>query len=84
MSAERKHVKGSQRAESWSREDGRLANAAKQETLQRRLLQRRARAFALTLRHSAYGYSLVDAAQNRVGGRNDMTLRDIARHLERL
>lgn len=84
MSAERKRTRGAQHAESWSLEDGRLANAAKRETLQRRLLQRRARTYGLTLRHSAYGYSLVDAAQNRVDGRNDMTLRDIARHLEHL
>jgi hypothetical protein len=84
VSAERKRTEGSTQAESWSLEDGRLANAAKHETLQRRLLQRRARTLGLTLRHSAYGYSLVDAVQNRIDGRNDMTLRDIARHLERL
>jgi hypothetical protein len=65
-------------------DDGRGANAAKQETLQRRLLQRRARALGFTLRHSAYGYSLVDPAHNRADGRNDMTLRDVARHLDRL
>ncbi len=64
--------------------DGPAANAAKHETLQRRLLQRRARSAGLTLRHSEYGYSLVDAEQNRADGRNDMTLRDVARHLDRL
>lgn len=84
MPADRKKPKVSSHAESWSAEDGRAANAAKKETLQRRLLQRKARTLGLTLRHSSYGYSLVDAARKPADGRNDMTLRDVARHLDRL
>lgn len=84
MPADRKRVKASPRAaESWSLEDGRLANVAKRETLQRRLLERRARASGLELRHSAYGYALIDAARKRVDDRNDLTLDDVESMLGR-
>ena len=84
MSADRKRKPAPRTAEPWSPEHGRLANSAKRDTLQRRTLERRARTFGLTLRHSSYGYSLVDAARNAAGGRNDMTLDDVARHLDGL
>jgi hypothetical protein len=69
--------------DSWSPEDGRLANMAKQETLQRRVLERRARASGLELRHTAYGYALIDAARKRVHERNDLTLDDVESWLGR-
>lgn len=61
-------------AETWSPEDGRLANTAKHTTLQRRLLARQARKLGLELRHTAYGYALVDAGRKRIDDRNDLTL----------
>jgi hypothetical protein len=60
------------------------ANKVKAEKLRRQLLERRARTQGLTLRHSAHGYSLIDADRNRADGRNDMTLRDVERHLNSL
>ena len=82
MPADRKRVPRPQRvAESWSPEDGRLANLGKKETLRRRLLQRQARARGLELRHSSYGYALIDAERNRVDGRNDLTLDDVESRL---
>jgi len=82
--AERRRAKASPRApESWSPEDGRLANAAKRETLRRRLLERRARGIGLELRHTVYGYALVDGARNRVDDRNDLTLDDVESVLAR-
>jgi len=84
VSADRKRVNSSPpSAESWSSEDGRLASAAKRETLQRRLLVRQARAQGLELRHSAYGYALIDAARKRIDGRNDLTLDDVESLLAR-
>lgn len=62
-------------------ESGRDANEAKTETLRRRHLQRRARTLGLELRHSAYGYALIDAERNRVEGRSDMTLDEIESRL---
>jgi hypothetical protein len=44
-------------------------------------LRRRARARGLTVRHSDYGYSLIDGAQDRVGGRNKLTLDEVEAHL---
>jgi len=61
--------------------DGAQASAARAEKLRRNSLARRARTLRLDLRHSAYGYSLIDASRNRVGGRNDMTLDDVASFL---
>ena len=59
------------------------ANAAKTEKLLHTKLQRRARARGLELRHSAYGYALVDTARKRVEDRGDMTLTDVASWLDR-
>ena len=59
------------------------ANEAMRDKLRRNTLQRRARARGLELRHSAYGYSLIDAARNRVEGRNDMTLDEVEACLAR-
>ncbi len=70
-------------AESWSSDDRRLANNAKHEKLQRRLLERQARARGLELRHTAYGYALIDAARKRVDDRNDLTLDDVEERLGR-
>lgn len=84
MPAERKRtIRSPHAADSWSSEDGRLANAAKQETLQRRLLERQARARGLELRHTAYGYALIDGARNRIDDRNDLTLADVESWLGR-
>jgi hypothetical protein len=60
-----------------SDEDWHGANKAKTEKLRRNNLQRLARTRGLELRHSAYGYALVDAARKRVDDRNDMTLDDV-------
>jgi hypothetical protein len=71
--------------ENASREhDGAQANAARAEKLRRNSLARHARALNLDLRQSAYGYSLIDASRNRVDGRNDMTLDDVASSLLQL
>ena len=45
--------------------------------LRRGNLQRRARRCGLELRHSTYGYSLIDASRTRVEGRNDLTLDEV-------
>ena len=60
---------------------GRDANQAKTETLRRRHLKRRARTLGLELRHSAYGYALIDAERNRVEGRSDLTLDEVESRL---
>jgi hypothetical protein len=62
---------------------GRDANAMKVDKLRRNGLRRRASANGLELRHSAYGYSLIDAARNQVDGRNDLTLDDVESYLAR-
>ena len=62
--------------------DAVAANAEMAHTLQRNSLRRRARAQGLELRHSSYGYSLIDAARARVHNRNDLTLEEVARHLD--
>ena len=59
------------------------ANEAKNEKLQRHSLQRRARAQGLELRHSEYGYALLDPARNRVDDRNDLTLDEVESCLAR-
>jgi hypothetical protein len=59
------------------------ANEAKQEKLQRNNLQRLARAQGLELRHSAYGYALLDPARKRIDDRNDMTLEEVESCLAR-
>jgi hypothetical protein len=62
--------------------DAAEANSEMAHKLKRNTLRRRARAQGLELRHSAYGYSLVDVARTRVDGRNDLTLDEVALHLE--
>jgi hypothetical protein len=49
--------------------------------LRRNKLRRLARARGLDLRHSDYGYSLIDRARNRLEGRNDLTLDEVETHL---
>jgi hypothetical protein len=61
--------------------DAAAANIEMAEKLRRSELRRRARAQGLELRHSDYGYALIDSARQRVDGRNDLTLDDVAAHL---
>lgn len=58
-------------------EDWRGANQAKADSLRHRTLQRRAGALGIEVRHSAYGYALIDSARNRIDERSDMTLDEI-------
>jgi hypothetical protein len=69
---------GARREESWVG-----ANEAKAEKLRGRTLQRRADARGLALRHSAYGYALIDSTRRRVDDRSDMTLDEIESWLDR-
>lgn len=62
--------------------DAAAANSDMAHKLQRNNLRRRARSRGLELRHSAYGYSLIDAARKPLDGRNDLTLDEVARHLD--
>ena len=62
--------------------DPAAANAQMVETLRLTSLRRRARGRGLVLRHSDYGYSLIDRARDRVGGRSDLTLDDVEAHLD--
>ena len=62
--------------------DAVAANTEMAQKLQRNRLRRRARSHGFELRHSAYGYSLIDAARRRVDDRNDLTLDEVARHLD--
>ena len=59
------------------------ANDAKAEKLRRHTLQRRARTHGLQLRHSSYGYALVDTARKRVEDRDDMSLDEVESWLNR-
>ena len=59
------------------------ANEAKAEKLRGRTLQRRADARGLALRHSAYGYALIDSTRRRVDDRSDMTLDEVESWLDR-
>ncbi len=59
------------------------ANAAKTEKLRRTTLQRRARSSGVELRHSAYGYALVDTARTLVDDRSDLTLDEVESWLDR-
>jgi hypothetical protein len=91
VSAERKHggsrsrradqPAASERNAALSQDDARIANESKTDKLRRSSLRRRASARGLELRHSVHGYSLIDAARNRVQGRNDMTLDDVESYL---
>jgi hypothetical protein len=62
--------------------DAAAANVEMAHKLQHNSLRRRARAQGLELRHSAYGYSLIDATRRRVDDRNDLTLAEVAVHLD--
>jgi hypothetical protein len=59
------------------------ANDAKSEKLRGRSLQRRAGAQGLQLRHSEYGYALIDSAGKPVKDRSDLTLDEVESWLER-
>ena len=59
------------------------ANEAKKEKLRRNNLQRRARALGFELRHSEYGYALLDPAHKRVDDRSDLTLTEVESCLKR-
>ena len=63
--------------------DWRGANDAKAEKLKRHSLQRDARAQGLQLRHSSYGYALIDATRKPLEGRNDMSLNEVEKTLAR-
>ena len=65
------------REESW-----RGANEAKAEKLGVRSLKREAGAQGLELRHSDYGYALIDSARRPVDG-NNMTLAEVESWLKR-
>ena len=69
---------GPSRVESWPG-----ANEAKTEKLLVRSLKRRAGAQGLALRHSAYGYSLLDSARKPVNDRNNMSLAEVGAWLGR-
>lgn len=58
------------------------ANEAKLEKLSRSSLQRRARARGLELRHSDYGYALIDGTRQRVDDRNNMSLNEVESWLD--
>lgn len=64
-------------------EDWRGANGAKTEKLRRSSLQRRARSQGIELRHSAYGFALVDATRKPIEDRRDLTLDEVESLLER-
>jgi hypothetical protein len=59
------------------------ANEAKQQTLRRNNLQRLARAQGFELRHSEYGYALLDRERKRIDDRNDLTLEEVESCLAR-
>lgn len=57
--------------------DAAAANREMTQVLRQNALRRKARARGLDLRHSSYGYSLVDSNRARVDGRNDLTLDEV-------
>jgi hypothetical protein len=59
------------------------ANEAKAEKLRVRSLQRRAGACGFGLRHSDYGYALIDSTRKRIEDRSDMTLDEVESLLDR-
>lgn len=65
-------VGGPSREERWAG-----ANDEKAEKLLVRSLKRRAVAQGLQLRHSSYGYALIDAGRKPIKDRNDLTLAEI-------
>jgi hypothetical protein len=69
---------GASRRERWPD-----ANEEKAEKLLARSLKRRAGAQGLELRHSAYGYALINSARKPVNDRNNMTLAEVESWLGR-
>jgi hypothetical protein len=59
------------------------ANEAKAEKLRGRSLQRQAAEQGLELRHSTYGYALIDTARKPVSDRNNMSLDEVESWLAR-
>jgi hypothetical protein len=59
------------------------ANEAKVEKLRAGSLKRQAGAQGLELRHSAYGYALIDSERKQVDDRNNMSLDEISVVLDR-
>jgi hypothetical protein len=64
--------------------DADAVNREKTHALQRTTLRRKARAHGLELRHSAYGYALIDANRAHLDGRNDLGLDEVAVRLANL
>jgi hypothetical protein len=62
--------------------DAPSANRAMAEKLARDALRRRARRQGLELRHTSYGYALINGARQRLSGRNNLTLDEVAKHLD--
>lgn len=62
--------------------DAPAANAARADKLRTNSLRRLARAHRLELRHSDYGFSLVDDTGKRLEGRNDLTLNEVDKLLK--
>ena len=58
------------------------ADEAKVEKLRRNHLQRRARTRGFQLRHSDYGYALIDTARHRVDDRSDLSLDEVESRLD--
>ena len=71
-------IGGAPREENWPG-----ANEEKAEKLRVRSLKRQADAQGLQLRHSAYGYALINSAREPVEDRSDMTLDEVESLLER-
>ena len=61
--------------------DAAAANTEMVDKLRRNGLRRKARANGLELRHSSYGYALIDAERKRVDDRNDLKLDEVAARL---
>jgi hypothetical protein len=64
-------------------EDWGGANEAKLEKLRRNNVQRRARSRGLQLRHSTYGYALIDSSRKPVDDRSNMSLDDVELWLDK-
>ena len=62
--------------------DPAVANTEMVDKLRRNGLKRKARSRGLELRHSSYGYALIDAERKRVDDRNDLTLDEVAARLD--
>ena len=58
------------------------ANQASNEKLRVRKLERRARDNGYEIRHSDYGYALIDGTRKPVNDRRDLSLRDVTALLD--